>query len=167
MFINLDNDLLRAVQDGDLEKVVELIENGANVNAMANDDWTPLLIALDQEYMDIAEELINAGADVNAKEKAGKFTVLMHAVASGNLDIVRKIIQAGANLDAKGKLGWTALMVASGHGGKADIVKELIKNGADVNVKSRLFGGDTALMIALVEGNKEIAETLIQSGALR
>jgi len=167
MDTKLDDDLFKAVQNGDMEQVKVLIEDGANVNARANDGWTALLIAMDKEYMDIAEELINARADVNAKENSCGLTVLMHAVASGDLAILRKIIKAGANLDAKGKWGWNALMVASGRGGNIDIVRELIKAGVDVNAKTKLFGGDTALMIAQVEGNEEIGETLIQSGALR
>src|SRR5260370_37957527 len=62
-------------------------------------------------HTDTARTLLEKGADVNAKSKAGR-TALMSASDLGQLDTVRVLLEQGADVDAKDKKGDTALRVA-------------------------------------------------------
>jgi ankyrin repeat protein len=81
--------------------------------------------------IDIVKELINAGANVDAKNNSD-ITALIQASIGGELDIVKELISAGANVDAIDNSNSSALIYASKLG-LLDIVKELISAGANVN----------------------------------
>ncbi|UCF80045.1 MAG: ankyrin repeat domain-containing protein [Acidobacteriota bacterium] len=108
------------------------------------------------------EQLLEQGADVNAKDEYGG-TALMWAARKGHTEMVNALIDAGADVNAKMKGGWTALMFAAGEG-YTGIVEILIGKGADVNVKGT-FTGLTALMIAAKEDHTGIVEILRKAGA--
>jgi ankyrin repeat protein len=67
-----------AICSGDLETIKLLVENGADVNRICEDNAydyegaTPLIIAAQNLSGDIVKYLIEAGADKNAKDKEGK-----------------------------------------------------------------------------------------------
>ena len=55
-----------------IAKVVRLLlEQGAKVDARANDGTTPLYLALQQGRIEVARILVASGADVNAKTNVG------------------------------------------------------------------------------------------------
>ena len=66
---NKNNALVKAASAGDTKKVLELIKNGANVNAKMDDGLTALMFAAYKGYEDIAELLISNGAKVNIQGK--------------------------------------------------------------------------------------------------
>jgi hypothetical protein len=59
--------------------------------------------------------------------------------------------------------GWTPLMKASGNKGNLEIVKLLVEMGANINARS--IKGTTALSMAKLHGNEDVAEYLIENGA--
>lgn len=67
--MNWDWELCESAEDGNLEKVKECIENGADVNA--KDVWgkTALRSASQNGHFEIVKFLIENGADMNAKNK--------------------------------------------------------------------------------------------------
>jgi len=64
--------------------------------------------------------LIQAGADVHARDKDGR-TALMWAARCGDADRVRLLIQAGADVNARDDFGHTALDTAV----KQDVIDAL------------------------------------------
>ena len=72
--------------------------------------------------------LIEAGANVNAKDDDGR-TSLMYTCGHGKFDIVRLLIKAKANVNAKSKWGETALSHTKNNGYK-DIEELLISHNA-------------------------------------
>lgn len=58
---------------------------------------------------DLAELLIQLGADVNAKEVNGR-TPLHHAANNGCLDVVDVLVRHGADIESKDSKGMTPLM---------------------------------------------------------
>lgn len=120
------------------------------------------MIATCKGDVEIARELIAAGADVNRVDwNLG--TALHHATTRGRTSVVELLIAAGADVNIQQPQdGRTALMNAALEG-RPEIAKLLIQAGANMNAKDR--EGKTALIIAAQVGNAEVAATLIRSGA--
>ena len=100
-----------AVQDGDLERVQELVASGCDVNAF--DDMlarTPLHYAAMGEYFAISTCLLNAGANVNAhqEESIGE-TPLGEIAANCSFEMAELLVKAGADPRIKGWMGNSAL----------------------------------------------------------
>jgi ankyrin repeat protein len=116
-------------------------------------------------YVETANVLIEAGADVNAKNKKGK-TALMYAVQKlSNLEMVKLLIEKGANVNQSDNSGTTPLMVSISESEDYETLDLLIEKGADLNAKDKL--GKTALMrsLKLEYNSDDVMEYLIKKGA--
>lgn len=91
-----------------------LIENGANVNAVANNGTTPLHLAA-KASDEAVKALVKAGADINAKDNNGD-TPLMIACRWSNEKKVRWLIKAGADFNIKNNAGESAVEIATNRG---------------------------------------------------
>ncbi|MCC6004418.1 MAG: ankyrin repeat domain-containing protein [Thermofilum sp.] len=79
--MNLDEELFKAVENGDIARVKELLKKGANVNAKTWENSSPLHVALARvgymeesmrkRMVDIVKILVESGADLNAKDVRG------------------------------------------------------------------------------------------------
>ena len=138
-----------------------LLRNGANPNAKRHvDGVTALMRASKRGHTQTVKALLDAGADVDAKNHSG-FTALMF-VRNGGTEIVQILLDAGADLDAKEHDGTTPLMAAAATG-ESEIVQALVEAGAGVNAKNSK--DYSALMLAEEEGYPEIIELLKKAGA--
>lgn len=115
-----------------------LIENGADLNVLANVDdvgkWTPLILAARNGNERIAEALIEKGADLNVADKHG-WTALHYASRDNRVRIVKALIEKGADLNVKTKDGWTPLHLAVYNKHK-EISNLLVEHGADIKIKN-------------------------------
>ena len=136
-----------------------LLDKGADVNARATWDGTPLTDAADSNNLPLAELLVDRGANVNATCPFG-CTCLHHAVSSKN--VAEFLITKGADVNIKDNNGRTPLNWAVRRRHK-DVVELLIAKGADVNAKNN--EGETPLSIAEEKGHTEIVELLRKHGA--
>jgi len=144
-----------------LERAVELILVGADVNAINNDYETALMLAVYKNYKDIVKLLLNKGANPNIQDKVGN-TALMFAVNKGYKDIVKLLLNKGADPNLQTEYGNTALIWATKRTNK-DIVKLLLNKNADINIQNKL--GSTALILATKKNNKDIVELLLNKNA--
>jgi ankyrin repeat protein len=114
----------------------------------------PLLkTAIAQNRSSVVEVLIQAGADVNARDDAG-FTALHDAALAGNLKAARLLVEHGADVNIGDKdSGATALYMAATMG-REDVVSFLLEKGADTNK------GPNAAKAATSGGFTKIAEMI-------
>ena len=80
---------------------------------MRSDKGSALIWAAGRGDSEFTGALIDAGADVNVKDRQGQ-TPLMLAAYSGNAQCVRKLIAGRADVSARDADGRTALMHVAG-----------------------------------------------------
>ena len=145
--MTLDSDLIQNAADGNLEKVLDLLRRGANVNAKDKNGWTALIHASFKGHLEVARILLNhEGVDVNIKSQRG-WTALIWASSQGHVEVVRALLNHnGDDVNATDNKGVTALILASEYG-HPEVVRALLKHdGLDVNIQDNF--GRTALMLA-------------------
>jgi ankyrin repeat protein len=102
---------------------------------------SPLMLASLKGQLDLAEQMIKKGADVN---KTG-WTPLHYAASTGQVAVIKLLIENNAYIDAESPNGSTPLMMASMYG-TGEAVKLLLDDGADPGLKNQQ--GLTALQFA-------------------
>ena len=117
--------------------------------------------ALHHGSIDILEFLLEAGAEIDARDAHGQTSVMLAAL-DGQAHVVRWLVVHGAALDHTAKYNLSALMLAviRGHAG---VVRELTSAGANLKLRGTGapgFSGKTALDLAVAHGNSEIIEIL-------
>lgn len=158
--VKLDRD---AQNDGYLANIRLLLEVGADVHAISDDDVSVLFVAINFGIPEVIEILVEAGADTEARSN-GKWTALHIASKSSGTDhMIAPLLAAGADVHARGGNGVTALHFAAVYR-SSEITQLLLDAGAGINALSN--NGDTALMSAAsVSIGLENLTLLIEAGA--
>ncbi|MGZ3284492.1 MAG: ankyrin repeat domain-containing protein, partial [Xanthobacteraceae bacterium] len=89
-----------------------------------------LFAAVDANCLDLATQLLDRGASLDARDRLGA-RPLSHAAKSGHLQMVDLLLARGAPIDARNLAGSTALYLAA-EGSHILIAQRLIERGADV-----------------------------------
>ena len=110
------SDLHQAARRGDLERVRELLDAGADANQYDELGATPLHDAAWAGHAGVARLLIRHGADVNARHKEAGSTPLHYAVLMNRREVVDVLLEAGADLRAPFRGGATPLHLAANRG---------------------------------------------------
>jgi uncharacterized protein len=133
------------------------------LEAHSTDGWTPLHLAAFFGWADLANTLLDRGADVNCRStNSMKNTPLHAAAAGGGVALVDLLLKRGANPNATQEGGWTALHAAAQSGNRA-LAEALLANGADVN--QRADNHQSSLDLALLKGHQDLVELLEHLGA--
>lgn len=130
-------------KDANMEIIREVIKHTADINVVGYGK-TALHWACDYHHVEIIDELIILGADVNVKDGDHGSTPLHLAFGkkenATSMEIAKKLVRAGANINATNNDGCTILHWVC-QSLNEDIIKELVILGADVNLKDK--DGDT------------------------
>jgi len=153
--------LVTAAADGDQPTVLELLEEGVEVNSRDWDNLTAVIASSSGGHLELVQALHGKGANLNAADK-DSITALMEAAIMGHQPVADFLVKQGALVDAKAASGVTALWLAAGEG-RADLVKFLVAQAGDVNNKR--MDGITALMAACVGGHLAAAQLLVEAGS--
>lgn len=148
-----------AVQDNDLDTIRKLLTK-KNVNSILG-GYAPLHWAVQEGFIEAAEMLIAAGADLNIKDDCG-CSPLYKAVGENHVEIAKLLIEKGADVDARDDENDIPLSIACAYG-KSEMADLLIRSGADVNAAND--DGNTPIVYAVIYGHCDIVERLIEEGA--
>ncbi|KAI9263770.1 ankyrin repeat-containing domain protein [Sporodiniella umbellata] len=145
---------------GNLEKVQELVERGANVNHKDHAGWTPLHEAAIKGQYQVAKYLIQQGAVVNARGFEDD-TPLHDACSYGFFDCVQLLVDSGANVYALNSEKQMPLDVCDD-----DKCIEVMKLKIDSleKIASADAQGKTRLHRASIEGDLESVERVLREG---
>lgn len=163
-----------------LREVVEvLLAGGADLNTQNKQGKTPLMLALEQKYldMDMVTALLARGADLNLRDKDGE-TALHYAVSFDHLELAQTLLNAGADPNIPNTTlaektnpndpdryldNETVLIIAVKRDHDGDFIKTLLDAGADVNAQD--IDEKTALMYAAEFGLLNAVTVLLAGGA--
>ncbi|MFM7427230.1 MAG: ankyrin repeat domain-containing protein [Elainella sp.] len=152
----LEQQLLRAVERGNLDQVTSVLNQGANPNTGGSSGGYPLSTAVQRSQTDIVQALLNHGASPNITSDEG-YTPLVEALVAQESAIVRLLLEHGANPNQTAA-GMTPLALAIDNN-DATLVRLLLNHGADRQQTSQ---GQTPLELAEAQGNAEILRLLRQ-----
>lgn len=150
-----------AAGTGDIATLNYLLENNLVVNVdITLEGVTPLWLAAQGGYRDIAKLLLNYGADINFRGTQDQ-TPLWTAAAHGHTEVISLLLEHNALIDKLCNAGCSALWIASQEN-HIDTVKVLIKYNCDINLP---FQTETPLFTASLRGHTPIVEELIKANA--
>jgi ankyrin repeat protein len=124
--------LSHAVVAGDIARIKEIIDAGADLNAKDVLDRTPLHLAAFHGQTEIIDLLIAHGADVNARDLTVMSPLHAAVVAGKQGAAVQMLLDRLADLHAINEEGQTALHLAAATG-QPRLTRFLIERGADVH----------------------------------
>ncbi|XP_009076591.1 PREDICTED: 2-5A-dependent ribonuclease, partial [Acanthisitta chloris] len=165
---DLTCELNAAVKNRKKELVLELLEQGADVNSKIEGGWTPLHTAVQSGQEDMVRLLLDKGACLYDRKDNGG-TALTEAGIAGNVNILELLLDRGLNINDHDINGFTAFMEAAWYG-REEALKFLYSRGANVNLrrvtteeKAKLHkGGATALMDACKERHFSSVKLLVE-----
>ena len=115
--------------------------------------------------LDGVRSALARGVDVNDKDCDGS-TALMCAVCRRDNSIVKLLLdQPGVKINVKSKYGYTALHYAAGFNNQ-EAARMLLLHPTMESDNAKANFGDTAVMIAVIKGQKEVLSELVKHGSV-
>lgn len=152
-----------AVEKGNIEVTLKLLQKGAEVNQLDSSERTALHWATEKGDIEITEILVQNKADVNAEDLA-RLTALYEAARNGHKEVVKILMKNGADAKRNGTLKLTPLHIAVANNNK-EMVVCLIKMDKNIseNIEAVDVFGWTPLYWAAARNNTSILESLLQA----
>lgn len=163
---------------GDVAIVEKLLAAGADPNATLPEGETVLMTAARTGVPEVITALLVHGAEIEARENWYGESALIWAAAEDHGEAVRVLVEHGADVDARSALmeferrragqsilslgSWTPMMYAARENA-LQAGEALIAADADLDLVDP--DGATALVIAIINANYEMAELLLSAGA--
>ncbi|XP_035887652.1 ankyrin-2 isoform X44 [Phyllostomus discolor] len=150
---------LRAARAGNLDKVVEYLKGGIDINTCNQNGLNALHLAAKEGHVGLVQELLGRGSAVDSATKKGN-TALHIASLAGQAEVVKVLVKEGANINAQSQNGFTPLYMAAQEN-HIDVVKYLLENGA--NQSTATEDGFTPLAVALQQGHDQAVAVLLEN----
>ncbi|XP_043568265.1 ankyrin-3 isoform X3 [Chiloscyllium plagiosum] len=150
---------LRAARAGNLEKALDYIKAGVDINICNQNGLNALHLASKEGHIGVVSELIQLGANVDAATKKGN-TALHIASLAGQAEVVHVLVTNGANINAQSQNGFTPLYMAAQEN-HLEVVKFLLDNGASQSIATE--DGFTPLAVALQQGHDQVVSLLLEN----
>ncbi|XP_077095446.1 uncharacterized protein ank3a isoform X5 [Siphateles boraxobius] len=150
---------LRAARAGNLEKVLDYLKTGVEINICNQNGLNALHLASKEGHVEVVAELLKLGADVDAATKKGN-TALHIASLAGQTDVVRELVTNGASVNAQSQNGFTPLYMAAQEN-HLDVVRYLLENNSSQSIATE--DGFTPLAVALQQGHDQVVSLLLEN----
>ncbi|XP_048167249.1 ankyrin-3 isoform X19 [Corvus hawaiiensis] len=150
---------LRAARAGNLEKALDYLKNGVDINISNQNGLNALHLASKEGHVEVVSELIQRGASVDAATKKGN-TALHIASLAGQAEVVKVLVTNRANVNAQSQNGFTPLYMAAQEN-HLEVVKFLLDNGASQSLATE--DGFTPLAVALQQGHDQVVSLLLEN----
>ncbi|CAL1545329.1 unnamed protein product [Lymnaea stagnalis] len=164
--------LYHAVVENNVDRLIELLEQGGNVDEFYEDTMnisskSLLHICCGKGHTECLKVLIQHGAQLTVRDKWGQ-TPLMYSVSIQFPEIAKVLLDADAELvKCQDKFGKSPLHCAV-ETGSEELVRLLLEYGADVNI--RCHEGLTPLMNCCTQdpdgGRTGVMKILLEAGAM-
>ncbi|XP_032434880.1 ankyrin-1a isoform X12 [Xiphophorus hellerii] len=154
------NSFLRAARSGNLDKALEHIKNGIDINTANQNGLNGLHLASKEGHVKMVLELLHNGITLETTTKKGN-TALHIAALAGQEQVVTELVNYGANVNAQSQKGFTPLYMAAQEN-HLEVVKFLLENGANQSIPTE--DGFTPLAVALQQGHENVVALLINYG---
>lgn len=178
----LDDELIQAAQAGNAGRIVELVAQGASVQATNKWGKTALHVACEAGRVPAARALLENGADIQVQiptvysddgvgyDGAEAGSPLTYAAAHGRVEILRMLLDRGAGVNVPNLEGKTPLMCAAAAplptSDHVDCVTLLLERGADAwartpQGRSAISLAGSVSLLSGVQTNEARAQTQI------
>ncbi|XP_072524132.1 ankyrin-3 isoform X6 [Salminus brasiliensis] len=150
---------LRAARAGNLEKALDYLKSGVDINICNQNGLNALHLASKEGHVEVVSQLIKMGATVDAATKKGN-TALHIASLAGQAEVVKELVTNGANVNAQSQNGFTPLYMAAQEN-HLDVVHYLLENGSSQSIATE--DGFTPLAVALQQGHDQVVSLLLEN----
>uniref|UniRef100_A0A3B4XST9 Ankyrin 3 n=1 Tax=Seriola lalandi dorsalis TaxID=1841481 RepID=A0A3B4XST9_SERLL len=150
---------LRAARAGNLEKVLDYLKSGVEINICNQNGLNALHLASKEGHVEVVAELLKLGAAVDAATKKGN-TALHIASLAGQTEVVKELVTNGANVNAQSQNGFTPLYMAAQEN-HLEVVRFLLENSASQSMATE--DGFTPLAVALQQGHDQVVSLLLEN----
>ncbi|XP_071250905.1 ankyrin-3-like isoform X29 [Salvelinus alpinus] len=150
---------LRAARAGNLEKALDYLKTGVEINICNQNGLNALHLASKEGHAEVVTKLIKLGANVDAATKKGN-TALHIASLAGQVDVVKELVTSGANINAQSQNGFTPLYMAAQENHQK-VVRYLLDHGSTQGIATE--DGFTPLAVALQQGHEQVVSLLLEN----
>ena len=150
----IEDDLIKAAREGNLQKVKECTEQGASINVEDQGGRTPLHIASAKGHLHVVQYLVEEQNDNIKKRTKDGWAPLHMAAAGGHIAIAQYYVAHGVDINTRTQAGRNPLYLAALYN-HPELVKELLNLGAD---------GANALMVAAAAKQWALVDQLLGKG---
>ncbi|XP_016384714.1 kinase D-interacting substrate of 220 kDa B isoform X1 [Sinocyclocheilus rhinocerous] len=154
--------LFSYVEEENLAAVKAHLDKFKEVDGRSDNGQTPLMLASEQGSLEIVQELIRRGANVNLDD-VDCWSALISAAKEGHVEVVKELLENSAYIEHRDMGGWTALTWAS-YKGRVEVATVLLEVGANPNTTGQQYSV-YPIIWAAGRGHAEIVKLLLEHGA--
>uniref|UniRef100_A0A8C2BPG5 Kinase D-interacting substrate 220a n=1 Tax=Cyprinus carpio TaxID=7962 RepID=A0A8C2BPG5_CYPCA len=153
--------LFSYVEEENLSAIKAHLDKYREVDTRSENGQTALMLASEQGSLEIVQELIRRGANVNLDD-IDCWTALISAAKEGHTEVLKELLENNANVEHRDMGGWSALMWAA-YKGRVEVAHLLLEKGANPNITGQY--SVYPIIWAAGRGHAEIVQLLLQHGA--
>ncbi|KAM9559444.1 ankyrin-3-like isoform 16-T17 [Salvelinus alpinus] len=150
---------LRAARAGNLEKALDYLKSGVEINICNQNGLNALHLASKEGHVEVVAELLKLEANVDAATKKGN-TALHIASLAGQTEVVKELVTNGANVNAQSQNGFTPLYMAAQEN-HLEVVRFLLEHNSSQSMATE--DGFTPLAVALQQGHDQVVSLLLEN----
>ncbi|KAM9339295.1 kinase D-interacting substrate of 220 kDa B [Symphorus nematophorus] len=154
--------LFSYVEEENLSALKAHLDRFKEVDGRSDNGQTPLMLAAEQGSLEIVQELIRRGANVNLDD-VDCWSALISAAKEGHVEVVKELLENSAYIEHRDMGGWTALMWAA-YKGRVEVTELLLEHGANPNTTGQQYSV-YPIIWAAGRGHADIVKVLLHNGA--